>query len=188
VIESTGTYHCRLACLLYERDITLSVVNPLSAKRFGQALMQRNKTDKPDSHSLMRYGQLLQPAGWKPNAQVEIQQLLQHLLSRYEKQQGVWRNQLEAITYPAVQNRYVTAKLTVSPEQVAGDIEEIENQLKQLIMEHEATAYKHLQSIPGIGPKTAVTSIAVTGKISIRRNRYVLISDCARVLSHREGV
>jgi transposase len=136
-------------------------VNPLSAKRFVQALMLRTKTDRPDSRSLMPYGRHLHPAGRKPkpDVQVEMRQLLQ-LLSQYEKQQGVWRNQLEAITYSIVRNRYVTAKPTASPEQVAGNIEEIESRLKQLVREHEAIADGRLQSISGIGSKTAVTLIA----------------------------
>jgi transposase len=78
VMESTGTYHCRLAYLLYGKDIALSVVNPLSAKRFAQALMLRTKIDRPDSRSLMLYGQHLHPAGWKPkpDVQAKMQQIV----------------------------------------------------------------------------------------------------------------
>ena len=32
IIESTGTYHCRLAYFLFEHGVKLSVVNPFSVK------------------------------------------------------------------------------------------------------------------------------------------------------------
>jgi transposase len=48
-MESTGTYHLHPATFLHDRGIGVSVVNPLSVKRFSQALMLRTKTDKADS-------------------------------------------------------------------------------------------------------------------------------------------
>ncbi|MDR2126021.1 MAG: IS110 family transposase [Prevotellaceae bacterium] len=56
VMESTGTYHCRLANFLFENNIRVSVVNPLSAKRYSQALMSRTKKDKEDCQKLIEYG------------------------------------------------------------------------------------------------------------------------------------
>ena len=78
IMESTGTYHCRLAYFLYSNGFNVCVVNPLSVKRFSQALMLRTKTDKTDSKMLVEYGNHFQPKLWKPKADhfVELQQLI----------------------------------------------------------------------------------------------------------------
>ena len=42
---------------LYERDIELSVVNPIFTKRFIHMKLQQNKTDKSDARMIVLYGQ-----------------------------------------------------------------------------------------------------------------------------------
>nr|WP_320000572.1 transposase [uncultured Draconibacterium sp.] len=42
---------------LYERDIELAVVYPISIKRFIQMKLQKNKTDKSDARMIVLYGQ-----------------------------------------------------------------------------------------------------------------------------------
>ena len=61
IMESTCTYHCRLAYFLYSSGFDVCVVNPLSVKRFSQALMLRTKTDKADSKMLIEYGLIFNP-------------------------------------------------------------------------------------------------------------------------------
>ena len=48
VMEATGVYHTQLADYLYEKNIKVSVVNPLIIKRFTQMKLSRTKTDKKD--------------------------------------------------------------------------------------------------------------------------------------------
>ena len=55
IMESTGTYHCRLAYFLVEQGVAVSVVNPLSVKRYAQALLARTKTDKADSGDIFSF-------------------------------------------------------------------------------------------------------------------------------------
>ena len=49
VMESTGAYYLRLAFFLSNQNPNISVVNPLSVKRFSQMKLRRVKTDKADS-------------------------------------------------------------------------------------------------------------------------------------------
>ena len=65
VMEATGKYHLRLAYALLEAGIRVSVVNPLSVKRFGQMLTSISKTDARDAVLLARYGQQQQPPCFK---------------------------------------------------------------------------------------------------------------------------
>ena len=47
VMEATGYYHYRLAQFLFKQKVFVSVVNPLSVKRFIQMKLAKVKTDNP---------------------------------------------------------------------------------------------------------------------------------------------
>ena len=55
VMEATGYYHYRLAQYLYEQGHCVSVVNPLSVKRFIQMKLSKVKTDKSDARAICEY-------------------------------------------------------------------------------------------------------------------------------------
>jgi transposase len=52
VMEATGYYHYRLAQFLHHNIILVSVVNPLSVKRFIQMKLTKIKTNKSDARSI----------------------------------------------------------------------------------------------------------------------------------------
>lgn len=58
IMEATGYYHYRLAQFLYKQGISVSVVNPLSVKRFIQMRLAKVKTDKSDAKAICEYGQI----------------------------------------------------------------------------------------------------------------------------------
>ena len=55
VMEATGYYHYRLAQFLYKNGVIVSVVNPLSVKRFIQMKLAKVKTDKSDAKAICEY-------------------------------------------------------------------------------------------------------------------------------------
>jgi transposase len=55
VMEATGYYHYRLAQFLFKNTVVVSVVNPLSVKRFIQLKLAKVKTDKSDSKAICEY-------------------------------------------------------------------------------------------------------------------------------------
>jgi transposase len=61
VVEATGRYHHRLVAALGQAGIAVSVVNPLSVKRYSQMLGSTAKTDKQDAIRLVKYAQQQQP-------------------------------------------------------------------------------------------------------------------------------
>lgn len=54
-MEATGYYHYRLAQFLYKNGVLVSVVNPLSVKRFIQMKLAKVKTDKNDAKAICEY-------------------------------------------------------------------------------------------------------------------------------------
>jgi transposase len=55
-MEATGYYHYRFAQFLNKKGIVVSVVNPLSIKRFIQMKLAKVKTDKSDAKAICDYG------------------------------------------------------------------------------------------------------------------------------------
>lgn len=163
IMEATGTYHCRLAYFLYEHGIKVSVVNPLSVKRFSQALMLRTKTDKADSKLLIEYGKSLTLELWKPkeDCYVELQQLV-NLQDQLVKQETAVKNQLESINHSVTQSDFAKRKIAEQLNKIQFDLKEIKAEMERLILLHEKDNYERLQSIPGIGKQTAIVLIAIT--------------------------
>jgi transposase len=56
VMEATGYYHYRFGQFLYKKGFVVSVVNPLSTKRFIQVKLAKVKTDKSDAKAICDYG------------------------------------------------------------------------------------------------------------------------------------
>lgn len=163
IMESTGTYHCRLAWYLHERGIKVSVVNPLAVKRYAQALMIRSKTDKSDSRLLVAYGKHFDVPLWEPKAShyIELQQLLK-FQDQLLKSETIILNQLEALTHSVVQNATVSSTQNDRLKEVREDLKEIEKAMQVLVNEYEKENYNLLKAIPGIGKKTAIALIALT--------------------------
>ncbi|WP_460920845.1 IS110 family transposase, partial [Pontibacter brevis] len=77
VMEASGPYYLRLASFLCERGVSVSVVNPLSVRRFCQMRLTRAKTDKKDAVMIAQYAKAERPAAWEPEAAhvLELRQL-----------------------------------------------------------------------------------------------------------------
>jgi transposase len=164
VMESTGTYHLHLATFLHEREIDVSVVNPLAVKRFSQALMLRTKTDRADSLLLVEYGERITPPLWKvpEDGYVKIRQLM-WLSEQLTQQEVAMSNQLEALHHSVVQDPFVMTTLEKRICQVKVDRKDAERRMEALAVALEKESFTHLTGIPGIGRKTAVVLLAVSG-------------------------
>jgi len=65
VMEATAYYHLKLAYFLLENDVKVSIVNPLSIKRFVQMKLSKIKTDKADAKMIRLYAQNNELKIWK---------------------------------------------------------------------------------------------------------------------------
>ena len=66
VMESTSTYGYRFADYFISHGFTVSVVNPLSVKRFAQMNLSRTKTDKADAKLIAEYAKIAELPKYKP--------------------------------------------------------------------------------------------------------------------------
>ncbi len=57
VPEATGRFHRSVHQFLNDRDYTVIVVNPLQARRFAEAMVHLEKTNRIDARMLVAFGQ-----------------------------------------------------------------------------------------------------------------------------------
>lgn len=164
VLEASGPYYLPLASFLHGRGVAVSVVNPLVIKRFSQMRLLRAKTDKADARMIAAYGASQRPPLWSPPP-LYLSQLsqLQTLLEGYLKQRTMLQNQREAFSRSGVPNPGLSESLERTLGHLQQEIGRLEEQLDQLARQEQAPLLDSLQSIPGLGRKTALALLVVTG-------------------------
>ncbi|WP_026752976.1 IS110 family transposase [Sediminibacter sp. Hel_I_10] len=164
VMEATGYYHYQLAYHLLESGIKVSVENPLSVKRFIQMGLSKIKTDKSDSKLICSYAEQVDLKLWKGNSKNEIECLqITRALSVYTKQSTMLKNKLHGESVLGNPSKVVLTSLKRSLRQLQREIKLLEDKLLVLVKEVHQDLLTRLKTIPGIGPKTAITLVVLTG-------------------------
>jgi transposase len=159
VLEATGAYGDALAEFLHDAGQVVSVVNPAQIKAFGQAELQRNKTDRADAALIARFGLRQQPAPWTPPAPElrALQALMRHLDDLIEQRTQISNRLSEGRLTSAVEKSWqqVLATLETQITSIKEQVETHFEQHPQLKMQREL-----LDSIPGIAAETAARLLA----------------------------
>jgi transposase len=164
-MEATGAYWEALAVFLCEKGLTVSVVNPGLIKKEAESWGVRNKTDSVDARVIARFCLAKRPRAWvAPRADVrELRDLVRHLdCLEQEKRQN--ENRLGAgVTSDAVKHSLEEVLAFLDAE-----IKRLEDHIADHIDRHPGlkTESKLLESIPGIGKKTAAVVLGELGDIS----------------------
>lgn len=159
-MEATGIYWESIAEFLTSKDFSVSVMNPSIIASYAKSLLQRGKTDEQDAKIIARYCEREQPAIWEapPAEQKQLKGLmrqLEHLKHNHQKE--VVRLMTADVCVQKIIKKHIKF--------LAREVEAIEAQINQLI-EHDETFNRNntlLQSIPGIGKKTAPWLLAYLG-------------------------
>ncbi len=164
VMEATGYYHYQLAYYLLESGIKVSVENPLSVKRFIQMKLSKIKTDKSDSRLICEYAEQVDLKLWKGNSKDEMECLqLTRALSVYTKQSTMLKNKIHGEAVLGSPSKAVVTSLKRSLRQLTKEMEYLEDKLLVLVKQSHQDLLTRLKSIPGIGIKTAIMLVVLTG-------------------------
>jgi transposase len=164
VMEATGYYHYQLAYHLLESGIKVSVENPLAVKRFIQMKLSKIKTDKSDSKLICEYAGQVELKLWQGNSQTEIECLqIVRALSVYTKQSTMLKNKLHGEAVLGNPSKVVVSSLNRSLKQVKKELETLESKLLTIVKQVHQDLLTRLKTIPGIGPKTAIMLVVLTG-------------------------
>lgn len=171
VLEYTGTYSSRLTHCLTLRNVAFCILTSSQSSGFSKTLKNTAKTDKADARNLYWYGNRMQPELTVIDSPDTLhkKQLFKYLTTLREQKQA-FSNRLHALNYEpnACQDVIVSTKsvMTHFDEQ----IQIIENQLfndenSDLEESKSEEIKKRIQTVVGIGNKTAVALLTATNNL-----------------------
>ena len=163
VMEATGYYHYCLAQYLYQKGYFVSVVNPLSVKRFIQMKLSKVKTDKSDAKAICEYAVSNEVSLYtaKDKSQAECLQLIR-LIDTYLKHRTAIKNKIHGEKTLAIPSKAVYRSLNRSLKSIEKEIKALEVRLTELVKEHQQAQLTLLKTIPGMGVKTALMLIVMS--------------------------
>ncbi len=160
-LEASGGYERPVARFLYERGLTISVVNPRRTSAYANSRLSRSKTDRVDARLLARFCRREEPSRWRPasSEQRGLKEMTRGL-EGLKKERDRLNNQIDRSSNPTV-----TGSLQSVLESVNEQIDRLEEAIDQHVQNCQPLARKRdlLETIPGIGPTTAALVIAELG-------------------------
>ena len=162
-LEATSTYGEALACFLFEKGFTVSVVNPFQIKSFSKGKLARNKSDKIDSIIIAEFCRKMEPSAWEPTPShlKELQALVRRLDSLLDlvNQESNRLDTADKITQPWIEESITFLKNQIKT--IRKHIQDHINLFPDLKSNSEL-----LSSISGIGAATIAQVLAFMGDVS----------------------
>jgi len=163
VMEVTGSYYQGLAAWLHLKSIDVSVVNPLSVKRFIQMRLKTSKTDKADARMIRLYGEAETPDLWQPPSEYIVKaNELHKLIVLLLRQRTALKNKLHSLQAKGIAKSLVVTSVRRQIRNQDKEVSILELKLEEVVKAHQADLITRLCSIPGIGKRTAIYLIVIT--------------------------
>jgi len=163
VMEATGYYHTRLAYYLVEKEVLVSVENPLKIKRFIQMGLSKIKTDKSDAKQIYNYAVKVDLKLWFGESKTQQESLqIVRLLSIYTKQSTMLKNKIHGEDVLGSPSKLVIQSLKRQLKSIQKEIKKLEVALENTVKLEHQESLTLLKTIPGIGPKTAMMMLVFT--------------------------
>ncbi len=184
-MESTSVYWEELAEALEEKGYRVSVVNPMRIKGYAMSQLRRSKTDPIDGDVIADFCQTQTPPSWTPptSEQKKLRALVRHL-EALKKSRTQHSNRLGTC-----KDEDVKASLQTVLETIDTEIKQVKQQIDDLLDQHPDLKAKKelLETIPGIGDKTAVHILAEMYDIATYENAKAVAADVGVTASHYES-
>ena len=180
VFEPTSTYSRRLETLCRKRHVSCCQLNPRVVPHLRLVGKGRSKTDSSDAELLYRYGI---ERGQQEAAQLENDALAESIQARLtcyrvaQKSRVAYQNVLEALSHdPATSGELLDEVREEIRESKAKERQQV-NAAQKLIEDDSDTnsRFDLLLSIPGVGPITALTLVALFRKYA-NSNRSQIVA------------
>src|SRR3989338_8240236 len=161
-MEATGSYHLPVAYQCTQAGYTVNVINPLITKRQNQTNLRRVKTDSADA-KLVR--QCVKNGAGYPFCEtaetIKVKTLVRQR-ARFSMLRHRSRLKDEEVVH---REGYLNVKITALDKDLYDFLDERIKTLDAELRTYESSTQKLLQSIPGVGPQTAVTCLSEVGDI-----------------------
>lgn len=184
-MESTSVYWEDLAEALEESAHTVSVVNPMRIKGYAISQLRRSKTDPIDGDVIADFCRTQHPSAWVPptSEQKKLRALVRHLeaLKKSRTQQSN--------RFGTCKDEEVKASLQTLLDTINAEIAQVKQRIDDLLDQHPDLKEKKelLESIPGIGDKTAIHILAEMYDIAAYDNAKAVAADVGVTASHYQS-
>jgi transposase len=158
-LEATGVYHLDLAVTLCAAGFEVMVLNPKVARRFAEALRERQKTDKVDAQMLAEFAERMPFVAWQsPRTEVLSLRLIARRLLALTTQRTAAKNHLHAAKALGRTPAVVLEDIELSIGQLKAQIERLRAAALELIAEDEVLCeiLPLLTSVKGIAEGSAI--------------------------------
>ena len=158
-MEATGSYWEAIAAYLFQKGLTVSVVNPACVHAFRKSLLCRSKTDKIDAALLAKFCCAQSPRAWTPPP--PDAQELRGLVRRRDDLLAMHKQERNRLADPGF-GKDAKASIERMLALLADEQRLLEKQIRELLRRSPALQESHdlLVSIPGIGSVTATVIIS----------------------------
>ena len=181
-MESTSIYWEELAEYLHQAGYEVSVVNPARIKGYAMSQMRRSKTDPLDAAVIADFCRTQEPKLWTPPSpeQRKLRALVRHL-EALKKSRTQQRNRLATC-----RDAEVKASLKTVLKVIEAEIEQIQKRLEDFFDDHPELKENRqlLESIKGIGQKTAIHLLAEMYDLAQYENAKAAAADAGITASH----
>lgn len=164
VMEASGPYYLKLAFFLFENKIAVCVINPLVIRRFSQMRLMRAKTDKKDAVMIAEYAKMETPKLWEPEPAyvLELKQMQSYVDQMNKSRTGFIRQQ-EAFAQNPVKCLALNKSIEGLIKELEEEIATIESKMEAIVKQYHQKLFEQIQSIPGLGKKTSMQLIVLSG-------------------------
>jgi transposase len=155
-IEATGGYERGVVEHLRQAGLTVLVLQPLQVKAFGRLHLRRAKNDRLDAALIAACTALIEPPACRPDPRLpELTDRLT-LIEQLEDDAARWKTRLEQVRQPRLR-ALVEAEIARLKKLRRDELKA----LRATVREHPDLSRRLalVQSIAGIGPRTALTLI-----------------------------
>ena len=164
-MEATGVYYESLAFFLFDKEEQVHVVLPNKAKKFGESLDIKSKTDKIDSRMLGQMGVERNLRIWKITSK-RLKTIRDYTRERQQlvKETTIIKNQIHAEKHKAYPSKKTLTRMKNRLKYIEKQIASVETDIKKEVAKDEelASKIKKIMTIPGLGFITIITVIAET--------------------------
>ena len=157
VVEASGRYEHALVQACNQADLPIIVVNPISVRRYAQAIGVFAKTDRIDAQVIAQYAATLKPE-FKPIPDKTSQNIKDLLVRRSQllEMSTMEKNRLQIL--PKALHRSIRSMLRVLQNQIETVTRQIEQEVAKV--DQWRTKMEIMTSVPGVGKVLAYTFLS----------------------------
>jgi transposase len=171
--EATGDYHRTLALACLSLNIPFKLLNPITTKQYVRATVRKRKTDKTDAEVIARVA--MQDEGFlvTPETFADAKPVLRTSTKLVHISRTVLLMQ-KRLEFVMPQEKELSEQLTQCQEQLNKAVAIYRKRAQELLANDELKDL--LQTIPGVGPVTALTLMTEIGDITRFKSPKALVA------------